>query len=303
MDRQSGCLLPVPSHPSSCAVVQKPDGTFDALGLALDVPGADEEITVYVLHEQQGSAHLSYTDARGRRCGRWEACASYRLHSTQPEDATARDNFAWRKSVRGAGPGHADERNDSMNDFDLSGFAVSAAELADLVQSQVETVRSILADGDHTNFMPALFVLARDAEKETTERLLFALAVPFNENHEKKAAMRRIGRQLYADQRFPVAAALTTECWRASNPPPHTRPADCPDRQEGIVVQAATLDRQHRAMQMIEVTRNAADAMVLGATQPLVTEATAKLETRLLDQLFFGFFEETAARAGIPLPS
>lgn len=92
-----GVSLACALAPKFLRVVQKPDGTFDALGLALDVPGADEEITVYVLHEQQGSAHLSYTDARGRRCGRWEACASYRLHSTQPEDATARDNFAWRK--------------------------------------------------------------------------------------------------------------------------------------------------------------------------------------------------------------
>ena len=77
--------------------VVESEGKFDALDQLQDTPEPFERIHVYVKASDDGTIHLDYTDRNsGRRRGRWERCASYRHHTPQPDDATARATASWR---------------------------------------------------------------------------------------------------------------------------------------------------------------------------------------------------------------
>ncbi len=92
----SGKSLTCARAPKFLRLVLDPDGNLDALDLLTDTPRGCETIHVYVKVEDLGSVHYSGRDRHGKRFGRWEQCASYRLLDQQPADATARDTSAWR---------------------------------------------------------------------------------------------------------------------------------------------------------------------------------------------------------------
>jgi hypothetical protein len=71
------------------------DGKWDALDQLDDTPAEDETIYVYRNTVDHGTVHYSCRDKNGRRFCRWEQVAYYRLHESQPDDATARDNSRW----------------------------------------------------------------------------------------------------------------------------------------------------------------------------------------------------------------
>lgn len=128
------------------------------------------------------------------------------------------------------------------------------------------------------------------------------LNVPFNEHDEKHEVLRLIGRKLYAEQKAPVAAVMSAECWlskqRLGLQAPHCEPRHDPARQDGIVVFGLTLGNKHAAMSFASVERDDQDRMKAEAFGEINKEANC----HLLQSLFLGFFEGPAREAGIKLP-
>lgn len=70
-------------------VVRSESGSWDALDLLEDQAEPGETIFVYRHNGTEGSAFVDGRDPKtGKRWGRVEHIASYRLHSVQPPDAT-----------------------------------------------------------------------------------------------------------------------------------------------------------------------------------------------------------------------
>ena len=122
-----------------------------------------------------------------------------------------------------------------------------------------------------------------------------ALSIPFNELHEKHEALRNIGRTLYAEQRIPVVAVMSSEAWVSPDPGPGKQPADHPERREAIIVAGSTLGMKHMALRRLFVTRGDADRLVPGEFEPVITEGVV---TKLLNQLWAGFFEVVMQKYG-----
>ena len=90
----AGVLLGCARAPYFLRVVR--DGlTWDALDQLTDAPNPRESIHVYRKSEDHGTVHYDGRDKHGKRFGRWEQCADYRLHEHQPDDATIRNNALW----------------------------------------------------------------------------------------------------------------------------------------------------------------------------------------------------------------
>lgn len=92
----AGKTLTCTRAPIYLRVVEDADGTFDALDQLTDVPEPGERIHVYRMAEDHGMVHYDGRDKQGRRFGRTEQCADYRLNPEQPDDATVRDTALWR---------------------------------------------------------------------------------------------------------------------------------------------------------------------------------------------------------------
>ena len=75
---------------------------FDALDQLDDTPESHEEVFVYVLYGKPGSVHYCGRDKNGKRFGRTEQTADYRLYDPSvlgpcPDQVCLRDNKLWRE--------------------------------------------------------------------------------------------------------------------------------------------------------------------------------------------------------------
>lgn len=93
----AGKVMSCSRAPIFLRVVSDAEGNVDALDQLCDVPKQQETVTVYVKAEDHGWVHYDGRDKHGKRFGRTEQCADYRLYERQPDDATARDNWRWRQ--------------------------------------------------------------------------------------------------------------------------------------------------------------------------------------------------------------
>jgi len=78
-------------------VVIDHDGTVDALDQLTDEAKPTETIHVY-RRDGEPSSRIVCSRGRGGGCRQF-AVAQYRLSEAQPDDATARDNLAWKAWV------------------------------------------------------------------------------------------------------------------------------------------------------------------------------------------------------------
>jgi len=76
--------------------VVRDGNTWDAMDQPGDRPQDGETLYAYRRTADAGSIHYSGRDARGKRFGRTEQFAEYRLCEPQPDDATMRDAARWR---------------------------------------------------------------------------------------------------------------------------------------------------------------------------------------------------------------
>ena len=89
-----GTVLDLRRAPLLLRVVIAADGTVDALDQLHDAPKPSEAIHVYLRQGQPTRYHVCRSP---RRLSGWHISADYRLYGRQPDDATARDEHAWRQ--------------------------------------------------------------------------------------------------------------------------------------------------------------------------------------------------------------
>lgn len=81
--------------PRFLRVTRSRKGQFDALDQLTDTPEPGEVLYAYEKAEDHGVVHYDGRDKQGRRFGRWEEVADYRLCTEQPSDAVMRDRKQW----------------------------------------------------------------------------------------------------------------------------------------------------------------------------------------------------------------
>lgn len=96
----AGVRLLLKRAPYFLRVVRSAAGVWDALDQLDDEAEAGETIAVYRRVSQVGRLHIDFRRGKGARSG-WYVVAEYRLHSIQPDDATARTRPEWRKCCEG----------------------------------------------------------------------------------------------------------------------------------------------------------------------------------------------------------
>jgi hypothetical protein len=70
---------------------------WDALDQIDDAPTVDEKLYAYQICGPIGTIFLDGKDKSGKRIGRSEIMATYRLVGNQPTDAEMRSTFGWKK--------------------------------------------------------------------------------------------------------------------------------------------------------------------------------------------------------------
>jgi hypothetical protein len=170
-------------------------------------------------------------------------------------------------------------------------------ELLKLISTHSKSIDNYLADGS-TSWMPQLTVLIRDPAGGADAINLYALAVPFNTPQEKAGLLQQIGCELYASQKLPVVAVLSTEAWVAPDAGPGRAPADHPERREVICVHGSTIGGLHMAMRVLPIRRGGNNHIVPGEWGNVETEGVT---TKLLNHVWVGFFadfiQQQAARS------
>jgi hypothetical protein len=179
-----------------------------------------------------------------------------------------------------------------MTPDDLAAIPATPAELAELARSHAEWVSTCLAPGDSRCWRPSLMVLTR-----TSGIHVYVLDVPFNEGAEKRAAMTRIGRELFAAREVPAAAVMSAEAWGAPDRAGGVEPRHHPDRVEVITLAGSTVGGRHALMQRMVIGRDPAGLILPG---PWNAPSTEGVEPRLLNQLWAGYFEHVIRKFGRP---
>ena len=151
---------------------------------------------------------------------------------------------------------------------------------------------SRLADKPES-LIPHFYILMRNPDG-TEELAVCALAVPFNEDNEKRSCLTRLGREMFARQKFPAAIALATEAWMTENPPLGIQPRHAANRQETVIVAGATADGQHHLLVVTNIKRDGTDHMIVDG-EPRTILLTARFP--LLDWFYRGFFENARANS------
>jgi hypothetical protein len=182
-----------------------------------------------------------------------------------------------------------------MTEKEHQGLTMPVERLEELMREQWQLLSQHLLEERPKSVMPALLLVLKDSPEAEEERVLLALAVPFNEDEEKRPLLRRIGQQVHEARQFPVAALLTSEAWVAPEQTPHVQPRDNPERREALIFCGSTLNFESRLL-TVPVRRDAEDRMIQDG-EPEMLQA----EARLLAQFFTGFFEKTARDHGMDL--
>jgi hypothetical protein len=95
----AGVKLSCARAPLFLRVTHEVDGsgtsTFDALDQLSDKPKPSEAVHVYIKAKDHGSVHYCGRGKDGKRFGRTEQMADYRLYQHQPDDIVLRHNPAW----------------------------------------------------------------------------------------------------------------------------------------------------------------------------------------------------------------
>jgi hypothetical protein len=89
-------FFPCRRAPLLLRVTLAPDGTWDVLDQLGDAPAPGEQLYCYALVGPRGAVHIDFARGRGRNRSAWYATGKYRYFEPQPDQATMRDNAAWR---------------------------------------------------------------------------------------------------------------------------------------------------------------------------------------------------------------
>ncbi|HEY2252484.1 MAG TPA: hypothetical protein VGH74_15530 [Planctomycetaceae bacterium] len=125
-------------------------------------------------------------------------------------------------------------------------LTISRDELLSRAAGVAKWIEDCLADGTHETWMPHLTVWRKPGAGQAEEMSMFALAVDFNTDAEKRRTMHWAGQQVADAGGGPTCAILTAEAWassdkRFSGGPDGSQPKDDPNNREIITVQGMTM--------------------------------------------------------------
>lgn len=171
----------------------------------------------------------------------------------------------------------------------------AAEKLKAAVEEEIERARSYLAGAKTRGFVPVLTAVCRDPDLNSRVAVFFLVDADMNDHDKKREALEALGVKVYLMKVVPVAAMLTTECWRSvsrEGRPPVLPPRDDPEREEGVICQGVVAGGKVQATAFLPVSRDYKNRIVPGTPEPTWTEGG---EFDLLDHFFHGFL--LAARA------
>lgn len=183
-----------------------------------------------------------------------------------------------------------------MTDQQLGQFIVPRQRIVGLVKCALDAAKLQLDEARHDSYTPMLHVVVlphTDQGIGKEQHLVMALLVPFNEDDDKRAALRGVAKQLYGTQQIPIAACLTTEAWLSIQKvgAPHMQPRNDHFRKEVVIAMALSLNFKECVMGQLPLSRMA-DVLVPG--EPNVMDG---IDTRspLLEEFYRGFFGKQLA--------
>lgn len=183
-----------------------------------------------------------------------------------------------------------------MTEDDFDALLADPPDVAACVRQDLESSERMLRESPSDSLIPMLTVLARTMAGED-QNMLFALAVNFNKDHEKRQTLRAVGRNLFEMEVVPLVVTLASEAWVVRNLPEGVEPRHCANRQEAVIVFGRDLSGKNHAAGRIFVSRDAQNHMVPASPAEMLD---ARVEAKLLGWLFRGFFDVVAAKYGHP---
>lgn len=184
-----------------------------------------------------------------------------------------------------------------VDENDIAKLLVDDECLHGFMREHIRWVADCLADGDHDSWVPMLAVMAKASVDDPPEMIMYALAVDFNEQEEKHAAMTKVGKDVYDKMKIPVAAVLSAEVWgqkrRLGTNAPYCEPRHDPAREEGICIFGMRLQKgAPRAISAFAPVERTSNGMIaIGEFGEIETECRSPL----LEVFFRGFYESVLA--------
>lgn len=166
------------------------------------------------------------------------------------------------------------------------------------VRDHAQHTISYLTEHPTESLMPELVVMTRTLEGKD-ELTLCALAVPFDEDMEKRSAIYNLGKKFYAEEKVTLAVMLVSEAWMSQRTPeqmsgkaPHVEPRHDPNRKEHIIVVGSGLQGHQRLFITTPVRRDEKNNMIVDGESKEI--AAAKFP--LIEWFWRGFFDTLLPR-------
>lgn len=172
---------------------------------------------------------------------------------------------------------------------------ITQEEFDALVKSAVDCARQRVSECPKS-IMPFLYVHTMEADGQTGLAVC-ALAVDFNEAHEKSDTLSAVGRRFFRESKLPMAIALVSEAWQSRWVPgtPKVEPRHDPNRREVVHVCASSLGERLNAYWRQPVRRENGCIVADGEFE---SPAYADVRFPVLRHFYRGFFETVMAKQG-----
>lgn len=164
------------------------------------------------------------------------------------------------------------------------------AEIPRIVR-QLEGLVEMDLKGSSDSLTPHLLIHLYDTAEAKASDAMVLLYVPFNEHEEKHRTMRDVAARFHREKKFPLAIAFASEAWRSarvSPDGPYKMPADDPEREEIIVLNALTITAK-AVHQSLLVRRE--NGKLLRAGEWERAPEGAKIRNHLLESFFQGLYQ------------
>lgn len=186
---------------------------------------------------------------------------------------------------------------------DTDAVDISDEELKEMARKATEIVTKIAVGTDGMN--PMVMVHYRDLAEDPSQltdmkQVLVVIASDFNEDEEKREAMREIGIQCKDKKMIPCAVFMASEAWMSMQDKKDvdangfTRPRDDPNRKEVLIISGMTIKKEVIAG-MIPIKRDENNLIVKDG-EP---DFSMQCEAFLLSEFFNGYFESTKKKYGL----
>jgi len=142
--------------------------------------------------------------------------------------------------------------------MNLEEILLTSAEFNSFVADQITFLKDRINQSP-VSLMPliAIKTLGDDGKTGLT---MAAMAMPFNEDYEKRFALNGIARSCYARRQIPLAIALSAEAWWAQEIK-GVEPRHCTFKSEIVMVSALSLDQKFVKMFSLPVRRDERNRM------------------------------------------